>query len=106
MWWSFVVTQLLELPMFHYFNRTQSIFKNLLNMFTVNCITWPIATLLWTTTSISLIPLEFMVVAAETLLFKYLLQLTLKDAIKTALIINAISTLVGFLIPNYYEGRI
>jgi len=99
---SYFLTLLIEIPIFfHLSNKKFS--KNLLfKLILINSITlfiiWFLFPLLNLDYSIQISLSELFVFLVESLLFIFLINLKLKDAIKISFIANLISFLIGFIL--------
>jgi hypothetical protein len=106
MWIAFFITQIIEIPIFSFLNRRESFLSNVFCIGLTNTLTWPIATILWNYTSISLFLLELGIIVIETFIFSFIFGLDTKKAFIFAIIINSISAGFGFLIHQYSYGKI
>ena len=106
MWVAFFITQIIEIPIFTFLNRHEPIRSNIFSIALTNTLTWPIATILWNYTSISLFLLELGIILLETFIFSFIFGLDTKKAFVFAIVINSISAGFGFLIHQYSNGKI
>lgn len=102
----FLLTQIIEIPILLWLLRERDWRYTATVMFLVNTITWPVATLLFQHTSMTIWTLEGIVIVMEMLLFILVFNLPWHKALLYAFIINAVSTAAGFLIPGHYAGRL
>ena len=105
MWVAFFITQIIEIPIFSFLNRREPIRSNIFSIALTNTLTWPIATILWNYTSISLFLLELGIILLETFIFSFIFGLDTKKAFVFAIVINSISAGFGFLIQQYSHGK-
>ena len=105
MWLAFFITQIIEIPIFSFLNRREPIRSNIFSIALTNTLTWPIATILWNYTSISLFLLELGIILLETFIFSFIFGLDTKKAFVFAIVINSISAGFGFLIHQYSNGK-
>lgn len=99
-------TQLIEVPIFLVLFKNHRTLYAAGMMVLINCFTWPIATLLFQNTYLTIWTIEATVIAMEMVLFKVIFNLSWTRAFAYAFIINAVSTAAGFLFPGHYAGRL
>jgi hypothetical protein len=72
--------------------------KLLLYSALVNCVTWPVATLVYRGVFVQFFFIEILVFAAEAVMLKLLLRIKLKNAALLSLAANSITAAIGLLV--------
>lgn len=106
MWLAFLITQLIETPLFCFLNKQEPLNNNIFAIVLTNTLTWPIATFLWNNSSISLLVIEIGVIIIETFIYSFIFGLEKNRAFIVSLVVNSASTLFGFLMCQYTNGKI
>lgn len=101
-----LITQLIEVPMFLALARQHRTLYGAAIMLLINCFTWPIATMLFWYSGLTIWSIETIVILMETVLFMVVFGYTFLRSLAFAFIINAVSTAAGFLFPGLYAGRL
>ncbi|MEZ5053798.1 MAG: hypothetical protein R2807_03360 [Chitinophagales bacterium] len=95
----FLLTLLIEIPIYFYFNRDK-IGYSLLILFLANCLTWPLLNILYHTSSIHILLLEIGVAITEGFILFLFLNQPIDKAMLISFLQNALSAFIGIWINN------